>query len=158
MSHSHNHEHSHAHVTACAKDISACNDYSHAHEHSEHCNHSSNIAAALMPGLDASKVLQKENQFDISQRRIVDLTQRISRVESNLKNLENDVAKEKNSTGDWTQSYKYWNQWEDIEELETQARDEESNLKSMYEKSNIMGHCHDHGEVCESYNIRTDYP
>jgi hypothetical protein len=144
---SHNHEHSHAHGTACTKDGSQCSDYSHSHEHTEHCNHGSNIAAALMPGLDVSKALQKENQYDISQRRIVDLTQRITRVESNLKSLEDDRAKERMKAGDWTQSYKYWNQWDDIEDLQTQARSEESNLKSMYEKSNMMGHCHDHGEV-----------
>lgn len=49
--------------------------------------------------------------------------------------------------GDWTQSYSYWSQWEDVEELTTKKVVEEENyFKLMSRSSDFMGHTHDHGK------------
>ena len=122
-------------------------DHSHDHNHSGSCSQSINIASAMMPGLDASKILKQESKYEVSQRRIVDLTQKINQVESNMKSLEDSQNSEAIDPGDWTKSYQFWNKWEDIEELKREATAEQTNLESMYDKANMMGHCHDHGEV-----------
>ena len=118
--------------------------HSHSHDHGHQCDHSSKFASALLPGLDNEKLLGKNDKIVASQRRIVDLTQKISRVETNLKALDNNQSRD---PGDWTQSYQYWNKWDDVEDLKQQATNEQSNLEAMYGKANMMGHCHDHGEV-----------
>lgn len=82
-------------------------------------------------------------QIAQSSRRIVDLTQAVSRVEQHQQSHSQSSA----SPRDWTGTYKYWNDWEDVEELQAEVTSEELRLEALLEKNtNPMGHCHSHTE------------
>lgn len=96
----------------------------------------------------ASLLNVKDNNDEVqiaeSNRRIVDLTRAVSRVEK----LQQESSATYTSTGDWTGTYRYWDGWEDVEDLQAEVISEEGRLEALLDKNtNPMGHCHSHTEV-----------
>ena len=80
-----------------------------------------------------------------SSRRLVDLTRTMTRVE---KHEQEFTSSTDDAKGDWTTSYKYWDGWEDVEELQAEVNVETSKLETLLQhENNPMGHCHSHTEV-----------
>lgn len=99
------------------------------------CSTASNLA-----GLLNVKDTSEASKIADSTRRIVDLTQAVSRVEK--------LEESSSASNDWTDTYKYWDEWEDVEVLRAEVNSEKDRLEALLEKnSNPMGHCHSHTEV-----------
>ena len=103
--------------------------------------------AANISGMLNVKDNNDEEQIAQSSRRLVDLTQAVTRVEKH----EQACSEAAPVPGDWTGSYKYWSGWEDVEELQAEVSCEEGRLEALLDKNtNPMGHCHSHTKVHRS--------
>jgi|EP01033_Poteriospumella_lacustris_P001524 tetratricopeptide (TPR) repeat protein len=72
---------------------------------------------------------------------------------------------------DWTNSYKVWQDWVDVDELERKREATESQIENLYNQKDVLGHVHDHSEErkffhlpeeekirkCEQYKILGNY-
>jgi predicted nuclease with TOPRIM domain len=94
-----------------------------------------------------------EQKIASTTKRIEDLTEHISKVQLELSTIEESM---KQSEGNWTQSYTYWDKFEDTEELLQEKIEEEKKLKLAEDGNQFTGHCHDHHEVM-THLIRSSY-
>jgi hypothetical protein len=119
---------------------------SHGHSHEgEHPN-------SFHHYIEQSQSTMNQNKLQNSQQKIIDLTKQIEKVtkqQSDLIPPHQSATTEgaTTSAGDWTQVYQYWNQWEDLDELQNEKKNEINRLNNFIEENNFMGHCNDHTEV-----------
>jgi tetratricopeptide (TPR) repeat protein len=92
--------------------------------------------------------LRKEGlskQQEVSGNRLVELEALIEKCSVQNDKLESQASASAKS--DWTQSYSYWSQWEDVEELHKAKEVEEENFSKLLSRSaDFMGHTHDHAK------------
>lgn len=109
-------------------------------------------ASALAGLLQGQEMQGAESEVQRSNQRIVDLTKRLEKHTGTEYNKRIDTSK--TARGDWTGTYKYWDGWDDVEELQGEISTEKEKLESMMEKiSNPMGHCHSHTEERQMFEL-----
>lgn len=54
---------------------------------------------------------------------------------------------------DWTNSYKVWQDWVDIDELERTKEAAESQIENLYNQKDVLGHVHDHSEERKFFHL-----
>jgi tetratricopeptide (TPR) repeat protein len=100
-----------------------------------------------LPGQGDVGIFRQEGlsrQQEISANKLVELEAIIDKC--NVKNQKLDSAKATDKS-DWTQSYSYWSQWEDVEDLTQKKETEEENFTKLLSRStDFMGHTHDHAK------------
>ena len=47
---------------------------------------------------------------------------------------------------DWTEAYKYWDGWADLDDISEKRKTEQSKLEEIMSRPDFMGHYHDHSE------------
>jgi hypothetical protein len=97
----------------------------------------------LFQGIEGAQTSRNRNRVEESQKRIVDLTQQISKAEINLHHMQDF----KTPSADWTKAYQYWDKWEDIDELKASKINENDQLQKYVDENDMLGHCSDHTEV-----------
>jgi tetratricopeptide (TPR) repeat protein len=102
-----------------------------------------------------AQAIGTSHQFDAIEERLHDIHKKIEQQRAN--NSTNDgidkVSSTKKNAWDWTDSYKQWSAWEDMEELQAKKKFEENRLESLIEKQNVMQHYHDHSKEKEFFDL-----
>lgn len=103
---------------------------------------------------------QEVSQAERSRRKLEELSLAVSRAErkedamKNMTKEKEENNEEMKNSSSWTECYKYWSEWEDVEELRGQVKQEESRLESLVEhEMNPMGHCHSHSEERKMFEL-----
>jgi tetratricopeptide (TPR) repeat protein len=90
---------------------------------------------------ESIKQLKSKVKYDDASKRLDEITSKIVKVNNKLEKSKFE------SSNDWTNIYKFCEDYEDIEDLNMKLKKEEDNLNSMKQyDDNIMGHAHDHSE------------
>lgn len=114
-----------------------------AHNHLN-CNNSSND---FFHDIEKAQMTKNKIRVEETKKKIIDLTKQIEKAENINLGLTNQL-----NSNDWTQTYEFWNKWEDIEDLVQEKESEKSRLQNFIEENNFMGHCNDHTEVIKYHN------
>lgn len=80
----------------------------------------------------------------LAKTRVSDLTEQIKQVQQDLSVIQESM---KGKEADWTQSYQFWDKYEDTEELTRLKEEEIQRLKLTEDTKQYTGHAHDHDEV-----------
>ena len=90
---------------------------------------------------ESIKQLKSKIKYDDASKRLDELTAKIVNVNKNLEKSKTNLS------NNWTNIYKFCDDYEDIEDLNANLKKEEENLNSMKQYDNdVMGHAHDHSE------------
>jgi hypothetical protein len=118
---------------------------------SHHHSHEGEHPNSFHHYIEQSQSTMNQNKLQSSQQKIIDLTKHIEKVTRQQSDLipphQQAASGGTAPSGDWTQVYQYWNQWEDLEELHNEKKNEVNRLNNFIEENNFMGHCNDHTEV-----------
>ena len=96
--------------------------------------------------------IRTATQLQAASARLQVVTDKLERAIEMQANTEQQQAKER-VRGDWTAAYSQWSDWEDTEELNSQKQLYETQMASVAEKPDFMGHYHDHGEERKFFEL-----
>lgn len=82
-------------------------------------------------------------QLEAAGNKLQEITNKITKVTEKEKRILDP--------GDWTNVYKKWTDWEDIEELQSSKVIEEDKINQISNKTDCLGHAHDHSKEREFF-------
>lgn len=106
--------------------------------------------------LEISSMTMNNKKVNESKKKILDLTKQIEHAElinKTISTTTTSIQQQQQNQYDWTNTYQYWNKWEDIDELKLQKENEASRLNNFIEENNFMGHCNDHTEERKFFEL-----
>lgn len=93
-----------------------------------------------IPDLDVSSSSKSTIQLEVAGRKLKEITEKITKVTER----EDSVPQDR---GDWTNIYRKWGDWEDIEELTAKKALEEGKIETISTRTtDCLGHTHDHSK------------
>lgn len=97
---------------------------------------------------------QQENTRSIEevQKRLSSINEKIREQEKREKSKKASSTKDVPSL-DWTNSYKKWEGWADMEDLLVSKEATEAHMESLYDKKDALGHLHDHSKEREFFSL-----
>lgn len=111
----------------------------------------------MFSGLKSAQAEETDKHIEEVQKRLGEINLRISQQQQRQEHVVvpcKTLSTEKQ--WDWTKTYRGWEDWNDLDELQRQKSVEESKMESLIDKKDALGHVHDHSKEREFFQLREE--